>query len=131
MNDNNNLSREDINSRIEDQNNNEIKQNRDVIISNSLKLIAKRTGALEAFMSYRDNILNNGPLSNKEKFLIALAITVALKSPNCIAVQSKNARDSGASEDEIIQTMLIAGLVLGNNPLNTAYSSYTEGDSIH
>lgn len=92
-------------------------------VSNSIKLIEKREGALEAFMPYRDQILNNGPLSNKERFLIALAATVALKSPKCIATQSKNALKAGASEDEIVQAMLIVGLVSGNSPLNTAYQS--------
>ncbi len=100
-------------------------------VSSSFKLMAKRPGALEAFMPYRDQILNNGPLSNKERFLIALAATVVLKSSKCIATQSKNALKAGASEDEIIQTMLIAGLVSGNSPLNTSYVSYFDNESEH
>lgn len=99
-------------------------------ISNSIKLIEKRTGALEAFLPYRDQILNNGPLSNKERFLIALAATVALKSPSCIATQSKNALKAGASEDEIVQVILIVGLVSGNSPLNIAYLSYFDNKEL-
>jgi alkylhydroperoxidase/carboxymuconolactone decarboxylase family protein YurZ len=92
----------------------------------NLKLISKRSGAADAFLLYRNNILENGPLKKKERVLIALASTVALKAPKCIANQTKNARDAGASEDEIIQTMLIVGLVCGNSPLSTAFSSSFE-----
>lgn len=99
-------------------------------VSNAIKLIEKRTGALEAFMPYRDQILNNGPLSNKERFLIALAATVALKSPECIATQTKNALKAGASEDEVVQAMLIVGLISGNSPLNTAYMSYFDNKKL-
>ena len=39
---------------------------------------------------------------------------------------AKNAKKAGASEEEIIQTMLIAGYVSGNSPLNVAFQSYFE-----
>jgi alkylhydroperoxidase/carboxymuconolactone decarboxylase family protein YurZ len=97
-------------------------------ISKAIKLMSKRSGTVNAFVSYRNIILNNGPLSNKERSLIMLATTVALKSESCISVQSLKAKNAGANEDEIIQTMLIVGLVSGNSPLNVAYSSYYEDD---
>ena len=92
-------------------------------ISNAIKLISMRKGAIEAFMPYRDQILNNGPLNEKERFLIGLATAVAAKSAKCTATQAKNAKEAGASDDEIVQTLLIVGLVLGNSPLNQAFSS--------
>jgi AhpD family alkylhydroperoxidase len=99
-------------------------------VSKAFKLMSKRLGAISSFIPYRNQILNNGPLSAKEKSLIALATTVAVKSSNCIAVQSKKAKEAGASEDEIVQTMLIVGLVSGNSPLNTAYSSYFDNGDL-
>lgn len=89
-------------------------------LSNAFKLMAKRPAALSSFMCYRNNILSDGPLSEKERFLIALAVTVALKSQNCITNQANNAMKAGATEDEITQTALIAGIVSGNSPLNVA-----------
>lgn len=91
--------------------------------SKAMKLIEKRPGALDAFMQYRNQLLENGPLSKRERTLIMLATTVALKACSCIGVQSENARSEGVSEEEIVQTMLIAGIVSGNTPLSTAYSS--------
>lgn len=98
-------------------------------ISRAMKLMDKRPGALDAFMVYRNQLLENGPLSKKERTLIMLAATVALKSFHCIGVQTKNARSAGVSEEEIIQTMLIAGIVSGNSPLSVAYSSSYENES--
>jgi alkylhydroperoxidase/carboxymuconolactone decarboxylase family protein YurZ len=99
------------------------KANNTNIVSKPLKLINIRPGALEMFLKYRDQILDKGPLTEKERFLVALATTVALKSSNCIRTQTTNARKAGASEDEIVQTMLIVGLVSGNSPLNAAYET--------
>ena len=99
-------------------------------VSNALKLMGKRPGTVSAFLLYRNQILDNGPLSPKERTLIMLAAIVALRSANCIATQTKNAKNAGASENEIIQAMLIVGLISGNQPLNTAYASCfaIEGD---
>jgi alkylhydroperoxidase/carboxymuconolactone decarboxylase family protein YurZ len=98
-------------------------------VSKALKLMGKRSGAISAFMSYRNQLLNKGPLSNKERSLIMLATTVALKSAHCIITQAKNAKNAGASEGEIIQLMLIVGLVTGNQPLNTGFESIYEDSS--
>ena len=123
-NDDKNLPNENVDLTIKEKNSFEKLQKEQEPVSKAIKLMNKRAGAMNSFIQYRNQILNNGPLSDKEKYLIALATTVAVKSQNCIKVQSEKAKEAGASEDEIIQTMLIVGLVCGNSPLNTAYSSY-------
>lgn len=95
-------------------------------IPDAIKLMVKRKGTLNAFVSFRNQIFNNGPLDMKETALIALGVAVALKSNNCIKVNTKKAKATGATEEEIIQAMLIAGLHSGNNPLHNAYSAYFE-----
>jgi alkylhydroperoxidase/carboxymuconolactone decarboxylase family protein YurZ len=98
-------------------------------VSKAIKLMAKHPGTLKAFMPYRDQILENGTLSNKERTLVTLAATVAVKSKNCISVQAKKAIQAGASEDEVLQAMLIVALVSANSHLNMAYESVFEKNS--
>jgi alkylhydroperoxidase/carboxymuconolactone decarboxylase family protein YurZ len=98
-------------------------------VSNAIKLMAKHPGTVKAFMPYRDQILENGNLTNKESSLIALAATIAVKSKKCISVQARKAINAGASEDEVVQTMLIVALVSGNSHLNMAYESVFEKNS--
>jgi alkylhydroperoxidase/carboxymuconolactone decarboxylase family protein YurZ len=114
------------NSVMDDQNILNRLQEENGHVSNAIKLMAKHPGTLKAFMPYRDQILDKGTLTNKEKSLIALAATIAVKSRNCISVQAKKAINAGASEDEVVQTMLIVALVSGNSHLNMAYESVFE-----
>jgi AhpD family alkylhydroperoxidase len=95
-------------------------------LSKAIQLMEKRSGTVSNFMKYRNQIFEEGPLTKKERFLIALAATVALKSNHCIPVQASNAKKAGASEEEIIQAMLIVGIVSGNSPLNVAFQTYFE-----
>jgi AhpD family alkylhydroperoxidase len=97
-------------------------------LSKAIQLMGKRSGAVSNFMKYRNQIFEEGPLSKKERFLIALAAAVALKSNHCIPVQANNAKKAGASEEEIIQTMLIVGVVSGNSPLNVAFQTFFENN---
>ncbi len=88
-----------------------------------LLVMSKRPGLLSDFMAYADRLLEGGPLDDRERFLIALAVATALKSPNCIRTNSKRAQKAGATEDEVIQTILIAGLLSNTSPLHVAYDS--------
>lgn len=90
---------------------------------NPLVLMSKRSDVLASFMSYGNQIFEGGPLSDKEVYLIALSAAVALKSPKCIEAHSKTAEKLGASKEEIIQAILIAGLISNTSPLHIAYDS--------
>ena len=89
-------------------------------------LMAQRPGTVDAFASYRSQILTGGPLTEKEQSLIMLASAVCLKSSACIRSNADNARKATATEDEIVQTVLIAGLASGSSPLRLAYEALSD-----
>jgi AhpD family alkylhydroperoxidase len=92
-------------------------------VPKALKLMVARGEVLTGFMSYGKAIFDGGPLSDKERSLVALSAAVALKSSECIAAHSTRARKAGASDDEIIQAMLIAGLLSNTSALHVAHGA--------
>lgn len=92
-----------------------------------LKIMAKRPGTLTNFMTYHSEVFKKGPLTERERRLIAVGVGVAMRSAKCIYTHANAARQAGASEDDIVQAMLIASLILGASPLRAAYSGvYTK-----
>ncbi len=87
-----------------------------------LKIMSMRPGTLASFMGYRNQVFENGPLTDRERSLVAIGVAVAMRSPKCSYTHSNAARQAGASEDDIVQAMLIASLMLGVSPLRAAYS---------
>lgn len=85
-----------------------------------LKVMALRPGTLSTFMAHRNQVMENGPLSEKTRSLIGAGIAVAMRSPQCIKTQSDTARAAGATDDEIAQAVLIASVMLGASPLRSA-----------
>ena len=85
-----------------------------------LRLMAKRESILPAFMNYGNALFENGPLSAKEVYLIALSAAVALNSPTCIRAHTKSALENGATREEVIQSILISGLIGNTAPLHIA-----------
>ena len=92
-------------------------------IPKALRVLARRPEALPRFMSYGKGVFEGGPLNDRERYLVALSAAVALKSPDCIQAHSRRARQAGASDEEIVQTALIAGLVSNGSVLHIAYDS--------
>lgn len=92
-------------------------------ISNPLKLMENRQGTVKTFMAHSAQIFKGGPLNKKEQALIALAVTTAIKSEHCIRTKVEEANKAGVSEEEIVQTLLITGLIVGNSLLHTAYEA--------
>jgi len=85
-----------------------------------LKVMALRPGTLSTFMTHRNQVMENGPLSEKTRSLIGIGVAVAMRSSQCIKTQSDSARGAGATDDEIAQTVLMASVMLGASPLRSA-----------
>ncbi len=85
-----------------------------------LKVMALRPGTLATFMTHRNQVMENGPLSEKTRSLIGISVAVAMRSARCIQTQSGTARATGATEDEIAQAVLMASVMLGASPLRSA-----------
>jgi AhpD family alkylhydroperoxidase len=65
-------------------------------------------------------IMKEGPLSEKDKALIALACSVAVRCEQCIRRHKKVALLKGASREEMLEAAAIAGLVRMGSGYNTA-----------
>jgi AhpD family alkylhydroperoxidase len=85
-----------------------------------LQLMAQRKGTLPSFMKYGNGLFENGPLSPKEVYLVALSAAVAMHSPTCIRAHTKSAMENGATDEEILQAVLVAGLISNTAPLHVA-----------
>jgi AhpD family alkylhydroperoxidase len=92
-------------------------------IPNPLKLMENRPGTVQTFIAHRTQIFEGGPLNKKEQVLIALAVAAAIKSEHCMGVKADEAKKAGVSKDEIVQTLLITSLMVGNALLHTAYKA--------
>ncbi len=92
------------------------------MIPTPLKMMALRPGTVSAFMAHRNRIFEGGPLTEREKALLGVSVSVALISPACIRNHANDARKAGAGEDEIVQAVLIAGLICGASPLRAAFA---------
>jgi AhpD family alkylhydroperoxidase len=91
-------------------------------IQNPMKVMAKRPGTLASFMTYWSGVFQEGPLTARERSLIATGVAVAMRSPQCVSTHSNRAREAGASDDEVVQAMMIASVMLGASPLRAAYN---------
>ncbi|MCD4844092.1 MAG: carboxymuconolactone decarboxylase family protein [Methanosarcinales archaeon] len=83
-------------------------------------LSAVNKEALKEFTELRSVIMGEGVLTSKEKLLIALACTIALKCESCIENHTKEALKSGIKMEEILEAASVAGLVCGGSGFSFA-----------
>jgi AhpD family alkylhydroperoxidase len=74
-----------------------------------LKIIeANAPEGMKAFVAFDKAALAAGAIPVKYKELMALAVAFTTQCPYCIEVHSNNARQSGASDQEIAETVIVA-----------------------
>jgi AhpD family alkylhydroperoxidase len=73
-----------------------------------------------AFKKLASEILREGALSAKDKALIALACSVAVKCEYCVERHKGAALKAGASREEMLEAAAVAGLVRMGSGFNTA-----------
>ena len=64
--------------------------------------------AWEGFVAWDKAVMADGAISAKTKELIALAVAMTTQCPYCIEIHSKKARESGASDAELAETVMVA-----------------------
>ena len=69
------------------------------------------TGVNSAFVNLRSEIMKEGALSTKDKALIALACSVAIRCDSCVKFHKKVAISTGATREEMLEAAAIGGLV--------------------
>jgi AhpD family alkylhydroperoxidase len=73
-----------------------------------------------SFKRLASEILKDGALSMKDKALIALACSVAVKCEHCVKRHKDSASKAGASREEMLEAAAVAGLVRMGSGFNAA-----------
>ena len=71
-------------------------------------LDANAPEAMKAFWAFDKAAMAAGAIPSKYKELMALAVAFTTQCPYCIDIHSKKAREAGASEPEIAETVAVA-----------------------
>ena len=77
--------------------------------------------ALISHLLYKDAVGKAGALSPKTVELISLAVGAALRCDYCTAYHMQVAQKMGISKEEILETILVAGLLSQSSVLANAY----------
>lgn len=64
--------------------------------------------SMEAFVAFDQAALAEGVIPAKYKELMAIAVALTTQCPYCIELHSNKAREKGASDTEIAETVLVA-----------------------
>jgi len=64
--------------------------------------------AAKAFWAFDKAAMAPGTISGKHKELIALGVAFTTQCPYCIEIHAKRAREAGATEQEISETVFVA-----------------------
>lgn len=82
----------------------------------SMKKLSKEIpGTMRGFMELHQAASADGTLDGKTKELIALAIAITVRCNGCIAFHIHDAIESGASREEIMETIGVA-VLMGGGP---------------
>jgi len=79
------------------------------------KLMKELPGPMNGFAQLHKETTKEGALSTKIKELIALGIGIAVRCDGCISYHVHDAIKSGASREEIIETIGVA-ILMGGGP---------------
>ncbi len=71
-------------------------------------LEANAPRAIQAFWAFDKAAMAGGAIPGKYKELMALAVAFTTQCPYCIEIHSKKAREAGASDQEIAETVAVA-----------------------
>lgn len=84
------------------------------------KLIQEMPEVANAFRSLREAVLSKGNLSVKEKELIAIGISVAIRCSHCLKHHISEALKAGATKEEILEAMAVGMLMRGDPAIQLA-----------
>ena len=77
-------------------------------LSKLKKLEMHAPEATKAFWDFDKAALAEGAIPRKYKELMAIAVAVTTQCPYCIALHTDRARETGAKESELAETVLVA-----------------------
>ena len=85
------------------------------------KRMAERPEVLISHLLYKGTVTQTNALDPKYVELISLAVGAALRCQHCTGYHMQAALKKGATRDEILEVILIAGLITNSSVLANAY----------
>jgi AhpD family alkylhydroperoxidase len=83
--------------------------------------MGERPEVLISHLLYKGTVAQTSPLDPKYVELISMAVGAALKCPHCTGYHMQAATRMGATREEILEVILIAGLISNSSVLANAY----------
>ena len=90
------------------------------------KRMGERPEVLISHLLYKGTVAQTSPLDPKYVELISMAVGAALKCPHCTSYHMQAAYKMGASREEILEVILLAGMISNSSVLANAYRIFDE-----
>ena len=85
------------------------------------KRMGERPEVLISHLLYKGTVAQTSPLDPKYVELISMAVGAALKCPHCTGYHMVAAMKMGATRDEILEVILLSGMISNSSVLANAY----------
>jgi AhpD family alkylhydroperoxidase len=83
--------------------------------------MGERPEVLISHLLYKGTVAETSPLDPKYVELISMAVGAALKCPHCTGYHMLAAMKMGATRDEVLEVILLAGMISNSSVLANAY----------
>jgi len=90
------------------------------------KRMGERPEVLISHLLYKGTVAQTSPLDPKYVELISMAVGAALKCPHCTSYHMQAALKMGASREEILEVILLSGMIANSSVLANAYRIFDE-----
>lgn len=85
------------------------------------KRMGERPEVLISHLLYKGTVAQTSPLDPKYVELISMAVGAALKCPHCTGYHMQAALRMGATREEVLEVILLAGMISNSSVLANAY----------
>jgi AhpD family alkylhydroperoxidase len=90
------------------------------------KRMSERPEVLISHLLYKGTVAETSPLDPKYVELISMAVGAALKCPHCTSYHMQAAVKMGATREEILEVILLSGMISNSSVLANAYRIFDE-----
>lgn len=88
--------------------------------------MGERPEVLISHLLYKGTVTQTSPLDPKYVELISMAVGAALKCPHCTGYHMQAALKMGASREEILEVILLSGMIANSSVLANAYRIFDD-----
>jgi len=88
--------------------------------------MSERPEVLISHLLYKGTVAETSPLDPKYVELISMAVGAALKCPHCTSYHMQAAVKMGATREEILEVILLSGMISNSSVLANAYRIFDE-----